>query len=231
MAQHQERKRKESPSCRAGRRHVPPPLSIKVPKMKNLCKKSKPWSDVQLPVDILLLTVEDCEFLACYVYLNNPIKSYHNNLGYVYFGTIGESGEEALKVALMRCYKGSSGPGGSLVTVKNAVAQLRPKAVFTVGYCRGLNPQDTKLGDVVVSSKLTTEEFSTPVRKNIGNLILFSSEGWDPPTTAEEEVKVHSDSEIFSGINDPVSAKKCRMSAAEKEGEGNIFCYLFILSH
>ncbi|CAH3172277.1 unnamed protein product [Porites lobata] len=226
MAQHQERKRKESPSCRAGRRHVPPPLSIKVPKMKNLSKKSKPWSDVQLPVDILLLTVEDCEFLACYVYLNNPIKSYHNNLGYVYFGTIGESGEEVLKVALMRCSKGSSGPGGSLVTVKNAVAQLRPKAVFAVGYCRGLNPQDTKLGDVVVSSKLTTEEFSTPVRKNIGNLILFSSEGWDPPTTAEEEVKVHSDSEIFSGINDPISAKKCRMNAAEKEGEG-----LFAAAH
>ena len=82
-----------------------------------------------------------------------------------------------------------------------------------------------------LSSKLTTEEFSTPVRKNIGNLILFSSEGWDPPTTAEEEVKVHSHSEIFSGVNDPVSAKKCRMNAAEKEGEGNIFCYLFILSH
>ncbi|CAH3172278.1 unnamed protein product [Porites lobata] len=226
MAQHQERKRKETPSCWAGRRHVPPPLSIKVPKMKNLSKKSKPWSDVQLPVDILLLTVEDCEFLACCAYLNNPIKSYHNNLGYVYFGTIGESGEEALKVALMRCYKGSSGPGGSLVTVKNAVAQLRPKAVFIVGCCRGLNPQDTKLGDVVVSSKLITEEFSTPVKKNIGNLILFSSGGWDPPTTAEEEVKVHSDSEIFGGINDPVSAKKCRMNAAEKEGEG-----LFAAAH
>ena len=237
MAQHQERKRKESPSCQTGRNHVPPPLSIEVPKMKNLPKESKPWSDVQdqLPVDILLLTVEDCEFLACYAYLNNPIKSYHNNLGYVYFGTMGESGEEALKVALMRCYKGSSGPGGSLVTVKNAVAQLRPKAVFTVGYCRGLNPQDTKLGDVVVSSKLTTEEFSTPVRKNIGNLIMFSSEGWDPPlkdppTTAEEEVKVHSHSEIFSGINDPVDAKKRRMNAAEKEGEGNIFIYYHLLT-
>ena len=230
MAQHQERKRKESPSCWAGRCHVPPPLSIKVPKMKNLSRKSKPWSDVELPVDILLLTVEDCEFLACYAYLNNAIKSYHNNLGYVYFGTIGESVEEALKVALMRCHKGSSGPGGSLVTTKNAVAQLRPKAVFTVGYCRGLNPQDTKLGDVVVSSKLTTEEFSTPVRKNIGNLILFSSEGWDPPTTAEEEVKVHSDSEIFSGINDPVDAKKRRTNAAEKEGEGNIFIYYLLIN-
>ena len=108
---------------------------------------------------------------------------------------------------------------------------MRPKAVITVGHCRGLNPQDTKLGDVVVSSKLATEEFSTPVRKNIGNLILFSTEGWDPPTTAEEEVKVHSDSEIFSGINDPVNAKKRHMNAAAKEGEGNIVCYLFILSH
>ena len=230
MAQHQQRKRKESPSCQTGRNHAPPPLSIEVPKMRNLSKKSKPWSDVQLPVDILLLTVEDCEFLSCYAYLNNSFKSYHNNLGYVYFGNIGESGEEALKVALMRCYKGSSGPGGSLVTVKNASAQLRPKAVFNVGYCRGLNPQDTKLGDVVVSSKLTTEEFSTLVTRNISRLILFSSEGWnpplkDPPTTAAEEVKVHSDSEIFSGINDPVDAKKRRMNAAEKEGEGNILIY------
>ena len=222
MAQHQERKRKESPSCQTGKDHVPPPLSIKVPKMKNLSKKSKPWSDVhdQLPVDILLLTVEDCEFLACYAYLNNPFKSYHNNLGFVYFGTMGESGEEALKVALMRCSKG--GPGGSQNVVKNAVIPLRPKAVFTVGCCRGLNPQDTKLGDVVVSSKLTTEEFSTPVKKNIGKLILFSSEGWEPPTTAEEEVKVHSDSEIFGGMNDAVNAKKRRMNAAAKEGEGNI---------
>ena len=228
MAQHQDLKRKggADPDHQMSRNHAPPPLSIEVPKMSDLPNKSKPWSDVHLPVDILLLTVEDCEFLACYAFLENSFKSYHQNLGFMYFGTVGEGGQEALKVALMKCYKGSSGPGGSLVTVKNAVAQLRPKAVFTVGYCRGLNPQDTKLGDVVVSSKLTTEDFTTPVRKNIGNLILFSSEGWDPPTTAEEEVKVHSDSEIFSGINDPVNAKKRRMNAAEKEGEGNIVCYL-----
>ena len=77
----------------------------------------------------------------------------------------------------------------------------------------------------MVSSQLTTEEFSIPVKKNVGNLILFSSEGWDPPTTAEEEVKVHSDSEIFSGINESVNAKKRRMNAAAKEGEGNILIY------
>ncbi|CAH3192372.1 unnamed protein product, partial [Porites evermanni] len=172
----------------------PPPLSIEVTKMRDLPNKSKPWSDVQLPVDILLLAVEDCEFLACYTYLTNAFKSYHVKLGHVYFGTMGESGEESLKVALMRCSKGSSGPSGSLVTIKNAVVQLRPKAVFSVGCCIGLNQKGTNLGDVVVSSTLTTDEFTAPVRRNIANLIRFSTEGWNPPLkdpAAEEQVQVH----------------------------------------
>ena len=179
MAQHQDLKRKggADPDHQMSRNHAPPPLSIEVPKMRDLPNKSNPWSDDQLPVDILLLTVEDCEFLACYTFLENSFKSYDPTLGYVYFGTMGESGEEALKVALMRCYKGSSGPGGSQNVIKNAVMKLRPKAAFSVGECIGLKSKDTKLGDVVVSSKLSTEEFTTPVRRNIGNLNLFSTEG------------------------------------------------------
>ena len=108
MVQHQGLKRKggADPDHQMSRNHAPPPLSIEVPKMSDLPNKSKPWSDVHLPVDILLLTVEDCEFLACYAFLKNSIKSYDQNLGFVYFGTMGESGEEALKVALMRCYDG-----------------------------------------------------------------------------------------------------------------------------
>ena len=181
MAQHQDLKRKggADPDHQMSRNHAPPPpLSIEVPKMRDLPNKSNPWIDAQLPVDILLLTVEDCEFLACYAFLENSFKSYHQNLGHVYFGTMGERGEEALKVALMRCYKGSSGPGGSLVTAKDAVRELRPKAAFLVGFCMGLNAQATKLGDVVLSSKLSTEQFTAPVRRNIGKLNLFSIEGW-----------------------------------------------------
>ena len=145
MAQHQDLKRKggADPDRQMSRNHAPPPpLSIEVLKMSELPSKSNPWSDAQLPVDILLLTVEDCEFLACYAFLKNSVKSYHQTLGYVYFGTMGESGEEALKVALMRCYEGCSAPGGSLVTAKNAVRELRPKAAFLVGFCMGLNPVD-----------------------------------------------------------------------------------------
>ena len=232
MAQHQDLKRKGgAPDHQAAIENAqPPPLSIEVPKIRDLPNKSKPWSDVQLPVDILLLTVEDCEFLACYRYLTNAFKSYHVNLGHVYFGTMGESGEESLKVALMRCSKGSSGPSGSLVTVKNAVVQLGPKAVFSVGCCIGLNQKGTNLGDVVVSSTLTTDEFTAPVRRNIANLIRFSTEGWNPPLkdlAAGEQVQVHRDSSILSGINEPAIAKQrqkseSQMIASEREGEGKI---------
>ena len=42
----------------------PPSLSIEVKKLSDLPKTSKQWSNVHLPVDILILTVENCEFLA-----------------------------------------------------------------------------------------------------------------------------------------------------------------------
>ncbi|CAH3184110.1 unnamed protein product [Porites evermanni] len=228
MAQHQHLKRKggADPDHQMSRNHAPPPLSIEVPKMRDLPDKSNPWSDVQLPVDILLLTVEDCEFLACYAFLKNSFKSYDQNLGFVYFGAMGETGEEALKVALMKCYKGSSGPGGSQNVIKNAVMQLRPKASFLVGSCQGIDPEHTKRGDVVVSSKLSTEQFTTPVRRNIGNLILFSAGGWIPPLkdpVGEETVQVHRDSDIFSGrqfITKQRRMSQSRVIAVETEGEG-----------
>ena len=233
MAQHQDLKRKggADPDHQMSRNHAspPPPLSIEVPKMRDLPNKSNPWSDVQLPVDILLLTVEDMEFLACYYFLENSFKSYDQTLGHVYFGTMGESGEaRALKVVLMRCDQGSSGPGGSQIVIKNAVMQLRPKAAFSVGECIGLNPEDTKLGDVVVSAKLSTEQFTTPVKRNISKLKLFSTDGWNPPLkdrVGEETVQVHRDSDIFSGSQ--FITKQRRMSksceiAVEGEWEGKI---------
>ena len=56
----------------------------------------------------------------------------------MYFSDTSES-QEKVKVALLRCYK--SGPGGSLISVKNAATVLRPKAVVSVGACGGLHPE------------------------------------------------------------------------------------------
>ena len=74
--------------------------------------------------------MKDCEFLACYSELRNPYICCFDDLCYVYFSDASES-QEKVKVALLRCYK--SGPGGSLISVKNAATVLRPKAVISVG--------------------------------------------------------------------------------------------------
>ena len=231
MEQHQGRKRKGDSAHDQPARDDVPTLSIKLPEKSDLPKTLKRWNDVQLPVDILLMTVEDCEFLACYTFLRNPIKSYQQNLGFVYFGTMGESGDVPLKVALMRCSEGSSVPGGSLVTVKNAVVELRPKAVFSVGCLEGLNPEVTKLqlGDVVVSSKLLTDAFKTRVGRDIFHLAKHANDGWIPPLKSSEDRKVQvcCDGEIISGT-DPICAKRQCMSdsikavAFEKGGGGKI---------
>ncbi|CAH3180419.1 unnamed protein product, partial [Porites evermanni] len=231
MAQHQGRKRKGDTAHDQPAKDDVPTLNIKLPEKRDLPNTSKPWSDVQLPVDILLMTVEDCEFLACYAFLRNSFKSYHKNLGYVYFGTMGESGDVPLRVALMTCAEGSSAPGGSLVTIKNAVVELRPKAVFSVGCCEGLNPEVTKLhlGDVVVSSKLLTDAFKTLVGRDILHLVKHADHGWIPPLRSPEDHKVQvcCDGEILTGI-DPISAKRQCVSdsikaVAFKKGGGGLF--------
>ena len=130
----------------------PPQLAVHLPSRKDVTTTLK---QPDLPVDVLLLTVKDCEFLSCYNGLKDPYRYYYKDVGYVYFNDV-QSHEEKVKVALLRCSEGAIGPSSSLIAIKNAVPILQPKAVISVGVCSGLNPDKTKLGDVVVSAKLTT---------------------------------------------------------------------------
>ncbi|KAL9965351.1 hypothetical protein ACROYT_G029140 [Oculina patagonica] len=178
----------------------PPRISIKIPKMSDLPNTSCSWNVVDLPIDILIMTVEDCEFLSCFFYLDKPFKSYHKGIGYVYFGSMGSDHGKKRKIALMKCSKGSADPGSSLSVVKDAVRVLRPRAVFSVGACSSLNPGKTKLGDVVVSSKLITPSYKTPPSRDIGNLIKHIADGWTAPleNPDEQEVRVHCDGVVLS---------------------------------
>ena len=222
----------------------PPKINFSLPEISELTQDFKDWKDVQLPVDILLLTVKDCEFLSCYYYINDPFKSYVKGLGTWYFGTLGENQDVKLNVALMQYSEGSKVPGGALTVVKNAVTQLRPKAVFSVGHCGGMNQETTNLGDVVVSEKLTTYSyqkvtkdgkkfcgFTTPVSRDIAELIKCAGHGWNPPleNPKERKVEVHC-GEILSG-SEVVQAKWRQEElmksfpgaiAIETEGEGKI---------
>ena len=199
-----------------------------------------PWHKVELPVDALLLTVKDCEFLSCVSFLNPGFyKSYHRDLGFVYFGKIGE-GNTARKIALTKC---GMGPNGSTLAVKNTVTILKPKAVFCVGFCGGLSNK-VKLGDVVISSKLRTyssikvvangiiedRNISVPLNQHLGKLILNADAGWQPPLKDEVEVEVIKNGVILSGPevvdNEDRRADLIRRfpdaTAIEMEGEGKI---------
>ena len=222
----------------------PPKISINIPDIREVTQIHKSWNDVQLPIDILLLTVKDCEFLSCYHYVVDPFRSYFKGLGHVYFGSIGEDQDVKLKVALMKCSEGSKVPGGALTVVKNAVTQLRPKAVFSVGHCSGMNQESTKLGDVVLSEKLTTYSyqkvtkdgkkfcgFTTPVSRDIAELIECAGHGWNPPleNPKERKVEVHC-GEVLSGSElvqaewrrDELVKSFPEAIAIETEGEGKI---------
>ena len=142
-----------SPECKK-----PPELSIKLKRTVDVPKSTESWSDDNLSIDILLLTgAERCNFLSCFSFLDQPLRHYKKEIGFVYFGRMGDvSDEEKLKVALMNCSKGAASPGGSLTVVLNAVKALQPKAVFSVGICVSLGLEKARMGDVVISSKLTT---------------------------------------------------------------------------
>ena len=220
----------------------PPPLSITPKELWDLPEKGKRWKTDYPPVDILLLTVEDCELLACYHYLRDSFKSYEKSIGYVYFGKMGDDEDESLKVALLRCPKESLDPEGSKTTVKNAVTLLRPKVTFLVGFCYSLNDK-AQLGDVVISPKLTTDHYETPVSRDVDNLVRSAAEGWKAPLENPEaqKVKVHRNEEILSCselINDEQQCQ-CQLLhpgaiAVEMEGKGENYsqgysCLAFVI--
>ena len=220
----------------------PPELNKVLPLFADIKAITKPSKDADLPVDVLLLTVTNCEFLACYSELKNPYKCWFDGLGYVYFSGEGESQEE-LKVALLRCYRNGIGPGGSLMSVKNAASVLRPKAVISVGTCSGLNPAKSKLGDVVVSAKLATyaskvvtgnQEQSTGMRSYVSkrflDVIKNCADGWQAPLKNPEaqQVQVYTDAEFLSGPEqvraewrrDQLAETNPQAMAIESDGEG-----------
>ena len=223
----------------------PPEISIALRETKGIKNKSVVWENIELPIDILLLTVNECEFLSCLSFLNSEFsKSYHKSLGFVFFGDIGEDDATKLKIALMKCSAGSTGPGGSTVVVQNAVAVLRPKAVISVGYCASLIREKAKLGDVVVSAKLTTyapvkvgengdiEELghSVPPKKHLADLIKSIDDGWEAPLKKPGELvpTVVRDGVFLSGPEEVKSQQRCAQLkkrfpnavAIEMEGEG-----------
>ena len=227
----------------------PPELNKVLPSLAGIKAISRPSKHADLPVDVLLLTVKNCEFLACYSELKNPYRCYFDGLGYVYFSDVDRS-QEKVKVALLKCHENSAGPGGSLVSVKNAATMLRPKAVISVGTCSGLHPENSKLGDLVVSAKLITyaskvvinnQEQSTGMRSYVSkrflDVIKNCADGWQAPLknlADAEQVQVYTAAEFLSGPEQVISGQRRdqlaetnpQAIAMENEGEGELTDFL-----
>lgn len=221
----------------------PPELSITIPELRDLPQKAAPWKSVKIPTDVLLVTVKDCEFLSCYAFLRNECRSFKRGLGNVYFGDMGDV-EDKVNVSLLRCSEGATGAGAALSKVKTAIPILQPKALFCVGFCGGLSYEKVKLGDVVISAKLTTYAHKkvmndreqhrgiiTPIGRDFADLIRHAADGWKAPLANPEEyskIEVHRDAEILSGpelVNSEWRREKLleryrEAIAIEMEGEG-----------
>ena len=181
----------------------PPEVAVTMRKSENLPRKSEPLDEDQIPIDILLLTVEDCEFLGCLSFLNPCVRRFYggDGLGYVYVGDTGED-QMKLKIAVMKCHRGSVTPGGSSVSAMDAVEVLTPKALFSVGFCGGLHSTKVKPGDVVISEKLITYSPSkvtrdgiketgvkVPLKSRLSRLILNARDGWSAPLKISQRAR------------------------------------------
>ncbi|XP_067056240.1 protein NLRC3-like [Acropora muricata] len=207
----------------------PPQLSIKLKEAGDVPKSTETWRDDHLPVDVLLLAVGSCDFLSCFSLLDKPFKSYKKGIGYVYFGGMRDASDlQKLKIALMTCATGAATPGGSLTAVLNAVRVLRPKAAFLVGTCLSLGVEKVRMGDVVISSKLTAEGLRTPVSPLLCSLIQDAPYGWVAPLENPDELKVtvHCNGDILSQSQrencrcDDICEKYPGAVAIETEGIG-----------
>lgn len=147
-------------------------MSLTVPKMSDIKVSIKNWSDVQFPIDILLLTVEEFEFLSSFANLKNPFVSHDQDVGNVYFGEIGQ-----LRVALVNSH-GNTTPVDYAVSSKKAIIKIRPRVVFLVGVCGSLDAAKARRGDVLI---ILDKSSSTGIRALKSNrsssLVRFVGEG------------------------------------------------------
>jgi nucleoside phosphorylase len=58
-------------------------------------------------------------------------------------------------VALVRCSMGSNGPGGSNLSVKDAIDELHPDSVVGLGIAFGIDPEEQPIGQLLLSERVT----------------------------------------------------------------------------
>ncbi|CAB4037490.1 5 -methylthioadenosine S-adenosylhomocysteine nucleosidase [Paramuricea clavata] len=122
---------------REGSDRGPPKLNI--PKPED-CDWGSKKIQSRLPTDILLLTVNDNEFEACFRYVgkDGPFFRSTNDGREFWFGQFdAEKDDKYTKVALIKTAMGKT---ETLIAVMFVAEMLEPKLVLSVGICATMKP-------------------------------------------------------------------------------------------
>ncbi|WP_327638838.1 hypothetical protein OHB24_10840 [Kribbella sp. NBC_00482] len=118
--------------------------------------EESPWGQSVEQIDVLLVTVNDAETNALDVALQEAgfrdrTVFYTNNSYHIYAGVAGTV------VAAVRSGMSSRGTGGSTLTVREAIDDLRPAYVIAVGVAFGMK-ESQAIGQVLISRQLADYE-------------------------------------------------------------------------
>jgi len=108
--------------------------------------------------DVILVFVNDNEKNAVYNAFKerqnrNPVVDFGEVLTYHDFGSIGGA-----KVLGLQIEMGSTTPGGSAVAISEVLHEKNPQYVILVGIAFGMNRNKLKIGDILLSQKLSMYE-------------------------------------------------------------------------
>lgn len=113
---------------------------------------------VAIEADILLVTVNQTETNALLeafkgLTATGPILRQVEDRSYLDLGEV-----RSQRIWHMTCQMGAIGVGGSLQDISKAINTLSPRAVIMVGVAMGTDKKKQKIGDVLVSRKITMYE-------------------------------------------------------------------------
>jgi nucleoside phosphorylase len=121
------------------------------------------------PVDVLVLTATTVERDAVIAQAGRgglpPRVRPGKTRTYFELGNMGGN-----HVVLVQCEVGSGTVGGSIVTAREAIAELQPRAVIMVGIAFGVRPDEQRITDVLVSTQVIQYEPSRIGTNTFGGL-------------------------------------------------------------
>jgi len=115
-------------------------------------KQSVPLSstdDKNPTADVLIVTTTEVEAASVLNLIPENKLRFIRDKTYYDLGTIGGA-----RTFMVQSEMGSGGPGGSLLTVVEAIRALSPSAIIMVGIAFGCEPTKQRIGDILVSQQL-----------------------------------------------------------------------------